>query len=625
MKTRIATRVGMKMIVVLVGVWLVTLTGVSFLFIEAYEGAVESVMGSLVDVTDSFLVPGIMMTMEDGHTDGLTDGLDEVLEKVAERPEVKTVAIFDRSGRESHLAGCQSSDCIESSGVTGLMTAVLEGEAVVSELPYDRFVTLVPIQNEKDCQTCHRDDPPVLGALGVYFEGSYPRTLALATARRFILPVLVVFAVLFIAAELLVSVWLIAPIGRLTKVAEKLREGDLGARVKLRRHDEIGELAMAFNEMADKMCTYMEDLERMTLDLETVIQRLGDTIKSSFDRKELAKVILDEAMRITGIPQGIFYLSDGEVMSAVAWRGLEGDTILDHFSKPPPKEAVARLFEMQDVVRWQSVPDGSIEADLALDSGIPMIGIPVFMDQEFGVIVLIGKTASEIGETKIRLLKSLASEGGAGLVKCKDHEELARLAVTDPHTGLDNYFHFIDLLERELKRSLRYSYPVSLVIIDIDNFKLVNDNYGHLVGDDVLIRVAKILLRTTRVTDVCARYGGDEFAVIMPESRPEEAFAVAERIRDQIAGTAFPYGRHGGGVRVTVSIGVAASPDHAQSCDDLIRAADDAMYVAKRVGKNHVRMIGEEESLDRFLKPSSRRGDDFTGSDRQSEETVAGG
>lgn len=167
-------------------------------------------------------------------------------------------------------------------------------------------------------------------------------------------------------------------------------------------------------------------------------------------------------------------------------------------------------------------------------------------------------------------------------------EAYAHAAAIDPLSGLFNRRYFHVRLEEELQRSRRHEIPLALLMIDVDDFKSVNDSYGHLAGDLIIKETAEIVRRAVRVFDVCTRFGGEEFAVIMPASGEEAALAVAERIRARMAAYRAP-DRPLEDLRVSVSIGVALGTETA-SGRDLIQHADAALYAAKRGGKNRVRL-----------------------------------
>jgi two-component system cell cycle response regulator len=170
-----------------------------------------------------------------------------------------------------------------------------------------------------------------------------------------------------------------------------------------------------------------------------------------------------------------------------------------------------------------------------------------------------------------------------------DNVRLELLARTDPLTQTLNRRALMDRLATELERARRYGLRLTVLMIDIDHFKAVNDSYGHLVGDEALREVARILQREARTVDVVARYGGEEFVVMLPETTDEGAMALAERIRQRIEEQPMVGGEAYSWLRVTVSIGVATvSEQHRASTEDLIAQADEALYRAKSEGRNRV-------------------------------------
>lgn len=167
--------------------------------------------------------------------------------------------------------------------------------------------------------------------------------------------------------------------------------------------------------------------------------------------------------------------------------------------------------------------------------------------------------------------------------------ELERLARTDPLTGLSNRRHFMEVLEREVERSRRYARPLSVVILDLDHFKNVNDTHGHAAGDGVLVEAAKVLRSVCRDLDLAARLGGEELALILPETEVRGAHTVAERVREKIeaASHVSPTGQQ---FTVTTSIGVAAAAETTPNGEALLQASDQALYRAKARGRNRVEL-----------------------------------
>lgn len=168
------------------------------------------------------------------------------------------------------------------------------------------------------------------------------------------------------------------------------------------------------------------------------------------------------------------------------------------------------------------------------------------------------------------------------------YERTRQLAITDALTELYNFGYFWDRLKEERARAERYQRLLSLVLVDIDHFKHYNDNNGHPAGNEVLRRISRIMSEESREVDIVARYGGEELVILSPETNRRHAFLLAERIRQRIADTLFPYRQSQPGGRITVSAGVATYPVDADSAETLVHCADQALYAAKAQGRNVV-------------------------------------
>jgi diguanylate cyclase (GGDEF)-like protein len=175
----------------------------------------------------------------------------------------------------------------------------------------------------------------------------------------------------------------------------------------------------------------------------------------------------------------------------------------------------------------------------------------------------------------------------------KERQAHKEHTVSDPLTGLCNHREFFRLLREEMQRSQRYLHPLSLLMIDLDYFKQINDTFGHPAGDRVLSAVADILRRELRQVDQLARYGGEEFAAILPETAESEAIAIANRIRQAIAARPLAISETEG-AELTISIGLAIFPDDANSVEGLVEKADQSLYAAKAAGRNRVCRRGAE-------------------------------
>jgi diguanylate cyclase (GGDEF)-like protein len=208
--------------------------------------------------------------------------------------------------------------------------------------------------------------------------------------------------------------------------------------------------------------------------------------------------------------------------------------------------------------------------------------------EKIGVIEVVNKHSGAFTEEDIRLLQMLINPITIAIRTIGMFENSERLTITDDLTKLYNYRYLMQYLIAEVKRCLRYKKKVSLLFIDIDGFKRINDTFGHLVGSQALSEMGQMLRRILRETDVIGRYGGDEFVIVLPETPLTGAMVIAERIRKKVED--YEFVAQNLTIHLTVSLGVANCPRHTLTAEGLIKKADAAMYRAKELSKNSIKV-----------------------------------
>jgi diguanylate cyclase (GGDEF)-like protein len=323
------------------------------------------------------------------------------------------------------------------------------------------------------------------------------------------------------------------------------------------------------------------------LQMRMVLQSISHTVTSSLEINEILNSVIQLLQNSFGYTYIGVYLLDGDVLHLGAQTGYPDS---EHIQEIPLGTGVigrtARSRETQFVRDVDADPD-FLRAAYEVKSEI---AVPLLKEENvLGVLNVESKEQAALDENDAELLKTLAGSIAVAIDNARLHAEVKVMALTDVVSGLANRRAFDEILQAEMARANRYSQPISLIILDLDSFKEYNDKWGHPAGDLRLKEVANMLRANVRDPDLAVRYGGEEFAVILPNTSKNGALRLAERLR-RAAEAAAPdrNGEHAPIAGYTISLGVATFPEDATSIESLLLAADNAELLAKRLGKNRV-------------------------------------
>ncbi|MBK8481338.1 MAG: diguanylate cyclase [Proteobacteria bacterium] len=327
--------------------------------------------------------------------------------------------------------------------------------------------------------------------------------------------------------------------------------------------------------------------------LADTVRQVGADLNSTLELPEVLDRLLGHVARFVRFDQAVVFALEGEGIRVVASRGFAAQQLP---SGPVPLDELRALSKIarsgEQVLCTPTSPSPGEGHYLGLQRVSSWLALPLrARDEVIGILALDRRTGEPFSERDLDLVNTFTGTAGVAAQNARLFGETRSLATTDGLTGLLNRTHFFHLAEQELRRCRRLGGPVSVLMVDVDHFKRINDRYGHQAGDLVLARVGECLKTKIREMDLVGRYGGEEFAALLPQTPPPLAREVGERIRRTIEALSIMV--DGQTIPVTLSVGVAgrAQPDDLPA---LLRQADAALYQAKSAGRNRVVVATEE-------------------------------
>ena len=339
-----------------------------------------------------------------------------------------------------------------------------------------------------------------------------------------------------------------------------------------------------------KDITRFLDLEKELLERNKkliIVNTLSNAFISSENIDQVLEDLMEKVMLITDFPMGWLLLRDAQNFRLRTCRGISSE-LQQHIAEGGFDHLCSAAFKTGDplsVLESSAIAGtpGLRDERIAFLAIIPLVS----SDHVTGLLCLAGGAGRERDGDFADLLSLVGNHFSHIMDKIRLFQETRRLAITDSLTGLYNSRYFYKHLDIEVARTKRYGNSFSLMLFDIDNFKMLNDTYGHQEGDEVLQGLARTLTSVSRETDVVARYGGEEFIILLPNTAREEATALARRIVAVVREAKIRVGPSAQ-VSITLSGGIATFPQNASSAKALLSAADNALNAAKAAGKNTV-------------------------------------
>jgi diguanylate cyclase (GGDEF)-like protein/PAS domain S-box-containing protein len=346
-----------------------------------------------------------------------------------------------------------------------------------------------------------------------------------------------------------------------------------------------GQLATAIEKVR------LFEAERRRAQEAETLRQAGAVVAATLQQEEAIERILQELAHVVSYDSAAVQLLREGYVETVGGRGWPDPSIVIGLHFPVPGD------NPNTVVIQQRRPHILADAPAAYASFREephtrvrsWLGVPLIVrGQVIGMLAVDGEQPDYFTPDHARLVTAFADQVAIAIENARLFKEVQQLAITDPLTGIYNRRHFFELAEREFDRARRYQRPLSALMLDVDHFKQVNDTHGHAAGDQVLYVAAECCQESLRKTDVLGRYGGDELAVLFPETDLANARLIAERLRQRIAQTAIDIKQTP--VAITASLGVGALDEECTDLDALLRRADRALYAAKQAGRNCVRV-----------------------------------
>jgi len=489
---------------------------------------------------------------------------------------------------------------------------------------------IAPIFAEQSCLKCHqeREEP-----IGFFFAESISlsnlfRDIYKFSTVSFLIILITIFSTLLILSFAL-RFYVVRPIETLLSMIQSVEKGNFLVRADVKREDEVGILSRGFNNMLKKITDlmvsqldqerqvvamqqelkYKEEIEsksRKIFEINTSLEKrlnelsllieLSSALNSSLELDDILESfvgILQKKMNYLGLVV-LLWDENEKVLKVKRSFGYDDGESINNMTFKLGEGISGRVAEGGEVILVNDTTNDPrflhYKGKKIIDGSF--LSIPMkFKGEIIGVLNFSRPQTFMFKEDEVELLKAVSNQAAIAIKNAELYQKTLELSITDGLTGLYNRRYFFKRFAEVVENAQRYNTVFSILMIDIDHFKLFNDTYGHKAGDEILKRVAYIFSSRIRKVDIVARYGGEEFVVLFPRMKKKEAIDMGEKLRKNVELSKFVFEGKPLGQKITISIGVASYPDDSRDAKEIVEIADRALYEAKRRGRNQTALF----------------------------------
>jgi diguanylate cyclase (GGDEF)-like protein len=514
---------------------------------------------------------------------------DAVIEEmIAKYPEVSYAFVMDRSNNLLFHGGdhTPASIWVRPADMYQIIHHHTEKSIEVTVNDQSYYAAAAPILNEYEV---------VQGSVIIAVSHEYIADKTNGLLYSSILQAVGFFLISLLLLSLILTRWVTQPLMKIIDVMKAAGEGDLTARAEVTVKNEFAVLGTKLNKMLEQIKELMKSREQanrlqVQYAQEQERRRLSEllrqslyTLNSTLDEDQVRSLVLEQMKLFLSFDRASIWLYDEH--RTLNLSAMEHVDTIELEAGGDDGVLAALDAERVRSLAAHFAANPSLEFYMDQACNVHMMLIPAYLQQQLAGVVLLERRSKAFEQTEVDYILTFTSQAGIAISNAMMYRQMEKMAVTDELTRLYNRRYFYRLVQQAFDHAQQHDEPLSVIIFDLDYFKQINDRYGHFVGDEVLRRLADRLRSLMPPDSVTARFGGEEFICLLPNTGVDQAMMIAERLRETVASEGFA--TSAGSISVTMSIGIAGM-HRSDEMDSFLQRADEALYQAKENGRNQI-------------------------------------